>query len=183
MRTTHRFIVLSLALLQGCGGGGEGTAEDTEVLSWTRSTYTTMDDIQLGDDVGEGTEMSKVIVVTPKPGGMCDPSYDDVRLQLDAEFGEVQLHMGDSRHLIPRTVAVTVLQNDVWEVEGECEPQIRIPLEVEVIEENRPAVPRVLFASCEVTLRRGEDAHLVSIELAGDQNIEVSAGFDEVRVE
>lgn len=182
MRANWGVIVLFLPLALACTGGGEGTAADTQILSWTRSSYTTLEDVQLEDDVGDATSESKVIVFTPRSRGMCDPSYDDVRLRLDFECGEVGLLLKEGTHVVARRVEATLLDNDAWDVEGECEPMVLIPLD-EPIGAVDAALPRVFITQCQVTLRRREDARIVSIRVSGDGQVEVSAGFDEARVE
>ncbi len=173
------FPMLAL-LMAACGGSGDSTPPNTEVLSWSRSTYTTLDNLQLGDDVGDATSESQVLVISPQKQGMCDSSYADVRVRLDVDYGEVKEQMGDDTHLVPRRVSATVLDNDIWLIEGKCEPRVRVP-EAPGFEDE--GVPRVLRAECEITLQHHDDARLVSIEISGDENLEVTAGFDEVRVE
>ena len=86
--------------------------------------------------------------------------------------------MGESNHLVPSSVKATLLANDVWNVDGECEPQIRVPLV-----EGGGDVPRVLLAACQLTFQKGEDGRIVALEISGEQTVQVSAGLDQAHIE
>jgi len=181
MRVIHGVMAASLFSIAACGGGEAGTEANTEVFDWSRTTLTSMEDVVLGDDVGEGTTGTKTLVFQPASRGNCEGSYAEVRVQLDFAHGEVDLHMDEETHLVPRSVKATVLQNDVWLVDGECEHEVRVPLGDAT--GGQIEIPRAFFAACQLTFQKGDDTRIASFEISGDGTIEVSAGFDDVRIE
>lgn len=175
-----------VAMTSGCKRDDNPTPDGTSLLDWTHPPKTGMSDVTLGKDVGEGTTITKTIVIQPKQGGLLDARFGEVRLSFEMTHGPVELAGAESRKQVaaPRSVKVVLLHNDHWRVEAECDDAMSVPMGSIDKESGHMLVPDALFQHCRVVLKRGDyDTRSLSLEMFGDGRIEHSMAFDEVRFE
>ena len=173
------------ALLSGCRSDENPTGDGTTLVDWHHGDKTSMSDVTLGEDVGDGEAVKKTYVVQPKEGGLIDPSFGPIRIDLDYNHGPVKLDGSEKRDsvLAPRHIKLVLQQNAHWRVEASCQEAVSVPMG-KIGPGGKMSIPPAFFESCEVRLKRGDyDTRVLTLELFGDGRIEHSMAFDQVDVE
>ena len=167
------------ALALGCRSDPNPTPSATTVLDWKRSAATSMGDIKLGADVGDGAVKKQKLRVQPDEGALLDPKYGEILFDFELSHGPVEVSGSDSRTrvLVPRHVKAVLIQNDHWRIESECRDSISVPLGSIDKDSGKMLLPEALFQSCDIRLRRGDyDTRSVTLEMFGDGRVDLSAG-------
>ena len=183
MPMAHRVLALATFLVLGGCDDTVPTKPGTIVLDAAANDELSVKDWSLGAEEGPITRVEHTYLWKPGKLG------DDVRFRLAFGHGPVELvdpsPLPDKPDavLVPRAIAIDIVDNDQWAITGHCRDDLSVPLAVR--DDGTSAYPSIVWASCDLVMKRknGDITLRAIFEIYGDGKVEATAlGSDQALV-